>query len=118
MPKILIVDDEAVCTLFLSMALSEEGFDVKMATSADEAIQVGKEFKPNLLITDWMLKDSKDGMQVTRHLTDAIPDLRVIFITGMARDIIRSKLGDTKCDGIIIKPVDLDEMLGLVRQLV
>lgn len=114
--RILVVDDEAVCTMFLSLALQEEGFDVKTAVTADEAIRVGEEFKPHVLITDWMLKDAKDGLHVTRHLTSQLPEMRVIFITGMAREIIRSQLGDTKCDGIVIKPIDLDEILKMIRQ--
>lgn len=113
--KVLVVDDELLCSYFLCLSLEEEGYESRSAASASEAIEIGTEFKPNILITDWMLKDGQDGIDIARALFGLNPDLKIIFITGMASDAIEERVNDIKYLAIIEKPVDLKQIMKILK---
>ena len=112
--KVLIVDDEQVCATFMSLALEAEGFDVKTAYKAADALRIGQEMQPDVLITDWMLKDDQDGIDIAKILMNSFPAMRVIFITGMALDLVETKAAGVPGHSVIVKPVDLDEVIKLL----
>jgi DNA-binding response OmpR family regulator len=115
MKKVLVIDDESVCALFLGSALTQEGYDVKIATRADEALAIADSFHPDALITDWMLKDAKDGIDVARLLTEANSNLKVIFITGMSQEMLKQQAAGLGYSAIVIKPIDVDEIISLLK---
>lgn len=115
MKKILVVDDEAISALFLGSALEEEGFEVRVVTRAEEALIADTEFHPDFLITDWMLKDAKDGVQVATTLLSRNPNLKVIFVTGMAQEMLKTQAANIHYQAIIVKPVDIDAVVQLLR---
>jgi two-component system nitrogen regulation response regulator NtrX len=115
MSKVLVVDDEAVCSGFLALALEAEGFEVKSAIKADEAIAIANTFSPDFLVTDWMLKDSKDGIDIARAVATQVPNLKVIFITGMPKETLVSKAQGINLTGVLVKPIDIDQMVDLLK---
>lgn len=114
-PRILVVDDEAVCTYFLCSSLGEEGYDVRSAASGEEALEVAADFKPELLITDWMLKDGMDGVDVARELHLRDSELKIVFITGMTTEAISEKTGDLPFLAVLEKPIELGDILKLIE---
>ena len=117
MPRVLVVDDEALCVMLLTSALEEEGFEVKGASSGEEAIKIGESFSPELLITDWKLGTSCDGLKVARTLRDADKDLEVIMISGLAAEEIRQQAMDLSIHAVLEKPCGLKEAMLAVRQV-
>lgn len=115
--KILVVDDEVVSTYFLKLYLTDEGFEVMDAARGDEAIEIGLSFKPQVLVTDWMLKDGKDGIDVAKTLYAQDPNLKIIFITGMASDVIEGKASQVPYLGILEKPLDLSEIAESIQKI-
>lgn len=115
MPKVLIVDDEALCSGFLALALEAEGFEAKSAIKADEALSIAVDFAPDFLITDWMLKDSKDGVDIARAVMADVPHLKVIFITGMPKETLLAKADGVRCIGVLVKPVDIGQIVEILR---
>ncbi len=63
MARILVVDDEADIREFLELALRRNGHEVKTATRDLEAYAMGVEFRPEVLVIDWMLGASVDGIE-------------------------------------------------------
>jgi len=53
--KVLLIDDEPTILQFLSLGLTNEGFDIKATQDGIEGINVAKEFKPHIAIVDVML---------------------------------------------------------------
>ena len=115
MKKVLVIDDESVSAVFLGSSLTQEGFDVRIATRADEALSIASVFHPDVLITDWMLKDAKDGTDVARLLRNENSNLEVIFITGMAQEMLKKQAADLPYQAIVIKPIDVEEILNLLK---
>lgn len=113
--KILLVDDEPSCTFFLGTFLQEEGYDVQTSGTGIGAIEIGKSFNPDILVTDWMLKDEKNGLDVAEELLKLNPNLGIIFITGMAADALEGKLGNIPTYKILEKPLDLDQIAQFIR---
>ena len=82
--KILIVDDEPQITRVLKTTLSSQGYSTRTAADGDDALQVIKEWSPDLLITDLRMPNM-DGLQLCRHLRDKIPDSDHRFVGARRR---------------------------------
>ena len=66
-PPILIVDDNALNLKLVRVLLTGEGYDVKTATDAEEALKVLESFSPRLILMDVQLP-GMDGLTLTRKL--------------------------------------------------
>lgn len=118
MARILVVDDDRNCAAFLRLFLTDEGHEVRSAVSGKDAMEAAAVLKPNLLITDWLLKDGTDGLALARSLRKENADLRIIFITGMPERELQAKTRNFGDALIFEKPLDLDRMLPMVNRLV
>ena len=65
--RILVVDDEPNIADLLSAALTFEGYDVGVAATGAEALEMVRTYRPNLVMLDVMLPDL-DGNEVCRRL--------------------------------------------------
>src|SRR4029079_8874745 len=65
--RILIVEDEANIVVSLEFLLGQEGHQVKVATSGEEALELYPTFRPDLVLLDVMLPGI-DGFEVCRRL--------------------------------------------------
>lgn len=121
MPKrVLIVDDEEDAVEFLKAVfeLFPREFLVKTAKNAEDAIAIGLAFKPDVLVTDWLLRDKQDGVDVARVLTFENRALRTVFFTALRRDLLK-KLRETgaEYEAVIEKPIeDFSEIVDAARQ--
>ena len=113
--KILVVDDEPACILFLGIFLQDSGYTVETSKDGTTAIGLHGTFDPEFLITDWMLKDTHDGLDVAHKLLETNPNLKIIFITGMAAESLEEKITGLPPYKIIEKPVNLDNILKIIQ---
>lgn len=116
MPKILIVDDEVISTVVLGEALTEAGYEVKTALTADEGITIGLDFKPHLLISDWKLKDKIDGCEVARTIQAENKDMKVILFSGSSSEELAEEAKDISVFSIMEKPCDINDMMIKVEE--
>ena len=80
-PKILIVDDDDSVRDVISVLLSEEGYDCRVASSADEALGLATGFPMHLVISD-MKMPGHDGLWLLDRLRRDHEDAAVIMLTG------------------------------------
>lgn len=112
---IVVVDDEPAVLDATAMLLILEGFDVVAASSEIEVVTGLSGRTPDLLITDYHLRDEKTGIEVIRSVRDqATIDIPVILVSGDTSDAIVFK--DLKDVSFLTKPVNADEMLSEVRR--
>ncbi len=114
MARVLIVDDEVDIGEFLGIALRRQGHDVRAATGVLEAYRMGVEFRPEVLIVDWKLESSVDGIQVAEVLRAGLPRLQVILITGHFVDALESKAAAAEIHTVLAKPFDLTELTAVL----
>ncbi len=105
--KILIVDDNPTNLKLVRVLLSAEGYDVRTAMDAEEALAAVREFRPRLILMDIQLP-GMDGLTLTRKLK-ADPQTRdsiVVAVTAYAMKGDEARALAAGCDGYIAKPID------------
>src|SRR6516225_4233112 len=78
--SLLVVDDEALTLRTISRALRDEGYEVFLANSGEEALQVYSEEKPDLALVDIVLPGI-DGIEVLRQLKKQNPAAIVLMMS-------------------------------------
>jgi two-component system, cell cycle sensor histidine kinase and response regulator CckA len=114
---ILIVEDDDSLRNLLMKSLTKNGFKTLSAGTGDEAIQSFHKYPPiDLLITDVVLPQMS-GREVAERLTSLRPEMKVLFMSGYAPDII-SNQGVLDADAAFIAKPFTGEMLAQqVREL-
>jgi CheY-like chemotaxis protein len=115
--SILIVDDTPVNLKLVRVLLSRQGFDVRTASTAEEALEVVQTFRPSLVLADIQLP-GMDGLEMTRRLK-ADPNtsgIVVLALTAFAMKGDEQKAFEAGCDGYITKPIDTRSFPALIRQ--
>ena len=80
---VLIVDDEADIRMLISGVLEDEGYHTREAANSDEAFEACSERRPNLVILDIWLQNSKlDGLEILETLHRMYPQVPVVMISG------------------------------------
>lgn len=80
-PSILIVEDESIVVMDLSFRLEEMGYTVAgVADTGEEAIELARKHKPDVVLMDLRLKSDMTGMEAARviEMEAGIP---VVFVT-------------------------------------
>lgn len=104
---ILIVDDNPVNMKLIRILLSGEGYNVRTAADAREALDVLSEIHPSMILMDIQLPGI-DGLELTRRLK-AEPTTRDITILGLTAYAMKGdeeRILGAGCDGYIPKPID------------
>ncbi len=114
-PVVLLVDDQPRNLQLLGNALFKNGYDVALAGSGQEALDIIRESPPDLVLLDVMMP-GMDGFEVCRRLkaADFAPNLEVIFVTAKSQndDILEGfSVGGVD---YITKPIQLPEVLARV----
>lgn len=107
--NILVVEDESIVSKDIQNSLKKIGYNVVgAAATADVAIELIAEHKPDLVLMDIMLKGDKSGIDVADYIkkNHSIP---VVFLTAYADSATFGKAKNTEPYGYIIKPFkDID----------
>ena len=115
---ILIVEDEPSIAELISINLTHAGFSVLRALQADEALQLLRNTKPDLVILDWMMP-GKSGVQFARELrsnpsTQAIP---ILMLTAKGEEADKVLGLDAGADDYVTKPFSPKELVARVKAL-
>ena len=112
-PRILVVEDDQLLAKVICDNLSFDGFDVTRAATAHAAVNLLREFGPDLIVLDVMLPD-RSGFDVfeTLHQGGRTP---IIFLTARGETVDRLRGLRLGADDYVIKPFDLAELLARVH---
>jgi DNA-binding NtrC family response regulator len=114
---ILVADDEALIRQSLRSALTQEGFEVSVAASGQQAWQLFHSGRPDVVLLDLVLGDA-DGLDILRRIRQEAPEAKVLLMS--AYGSIESAVQAMKLGGydFIKKPFDLEEIVVAVRNAV
>jgi signal transduction histidine kinase/DNA-binding response OmpR family regulator len=116
--RILVVDDNEDAAELLASALEIMGYTVRVAHDGPEALKVAAEFDPDLGLLDIGLP-VMDGYELARRLQDD-PGLRrvpLVAVTGYGQPSDRRMSEAAGFDAHLVKPVDIERVSSLIRQL-
>jgi two-component system KDP operon response regulator KdpE len=112
-PHILVVDDEPQITRVLRTTLNAQGYEIRVANDGETALEMLKDFGPDLVITD-LAMPNMNGIELCRNLrrVSQVPIL-VLSVRGEERSKVEAL--DSGADDYITKPFSTGELLARVR---
>lgn len=114
--KILVVDDNEDARVLLAELLTKSGHEVETAEDGLTALQVLEEFQPDVAILDIGLP-GMDGCELARRIRQlpAQAAVRLLALTGYGQAADRSNTRAAGFDVHLVKPLDLQGLLGHLR---
>jgi two-component system response regulator MprA len=115
MTTILVVDDDPKIRSVLGRGLRFEGYDVQIAASGQEALQLARDTTFDLVVLD-LTMPRMDGLEVCRRLRRGV-NVPILMLT--ARSAVADRIVglDSGADDYLTKPFDFEELLAHVRAL-
>lgn len=104
--KVLVIDDESDILELLQYNLKKEGYEVKTSTDGKRAVEIAKDFIPDVILLDIMMPH-QDGVETCRQLRQnpALNNSFIIFLTARAEEYSEVAAFDTGADDYITKPI-------------
>lgn len=116
--KVLIVDDEPNILLSLEFLMKKEGFMVFIARDGEEAFDILKKERPNIVLLDIMMP-KVDGYEVCKYIrhTNEIKDSKVVFLSAKSKEVDMEKGYSVGADLYIPKPFSTRELVKKINML-
>ncbi len=113
--RILVVDDEPQITRVLRTTLSSHGYGIHTASDGDEALEVMRDWTPDLIITD-LAMPNMEGLELCRRVRSksAIP---IIILSVRGEEKTKIEALDAGADDYVTKPFAPNELLARVRAM-
>ena len=111
----LLVEDEALLRMMLFGFLSDFGFEVEQAASADAAwkmVEDGLDF--DLLVTDVRMPGKMDGIELAERVKDKRSDAAIVIMSGYAGT---GRTPVEKFSNFLAKPFTEANLLTLIQRL-
>ena len=120
--KILIIDDEEDVITYLSAFFTDNGFEIISAINGKDGFEKAKTEKPDIITLDVSMPE-ESGVKALRELqnNESTKNTPIIMITGVSTDMkrfIETRKQVHPPEGYFEKPVDRDELLKKVLELV
>ena len=116
--RVLIVDDTRTTQFLHRRLLEDEGYEVEVAVNGEDALVKVRDFMPDLVLMDVMMP-GMDGIECCLRIreSEVLLDVKIIMVTSVAESPRIDEAFAAGCDDYIVKPVDKDELLGKVKDL-
>jgi len=111
---LLVVEDEGIIAMHIENTLTNAGYTVTLAGSAEEALQKASERLPVLALLDIMLAGDKDGVWTAAALTERF-DIPIVFLTGHADEKTVERAKATRPYGYVLKPFHERQLVTTVE---
>jgi len=111
--RVLAVDDETQITRVLRTSLSVQGYDVRTANDGEMALEIMKDWTPQLIITD-LAMPNMNGIQLCRRVR-ATSEVPIIVLSVRNQEQQKIEALDAGADDYVTKPFSMNELLARVR---
>jgi len=119
MKKILIVDDQVEVRELVGVTLRVEDYQIFQAKSGEEAIEIAKAEKPELIIMDIMMPGGMDGLEATRILKND-PETKgctIVMLSAKGQDEDRKKGFEAGADDYFSKPFSPMALIDKIEEI-
>jgi DNA-binding response OmpR family regulator len=112
--RVLLIDDDEGIRELVSVALSEEGYEIFTAPSGDVGLDMAVAERPDVILLDTRMP-GMDGWEFARRYRESgHTHAPLIILTAI--DQPEQTAIDIGADGYLAKPFDLDDLSAIVRQ--
>jgi two-component system phosphate regulon response regulator PhoB len=114
--RILVVEDESAIAELVSLNLRHAGYEVTIATNADQAQAAVDGVLPDLVVLDWMLP-GRSGIELAKRWRgqQRTRELPIVMLTARASEADTVAGLDVGADDYITKPFSVNELLARIR---
>jgi two-component system chemotaxis response regulator CheY len=112
--RVLVVDDSGLARRRVRGILETAGYEVLEAEDGMAAIESYFVSKPDIVLLDLVMKGMY-GLEVLQRLRELDPDARVIVVSADVQTSSHELVAQGGAAGFLVKPVDPNEVLALVR---
>jgi excisionase family DNA binding protein len=116
-PLVLVVDDDARLREYMRVNLEIEGYTVREAASAEQALEAISDQAPDLVLLD-VVMPGVDGWQLLQSLQERHGSLPVIMFSGKVDENSMAEAEERGARGFVGKPFDPQELLNRAKALV
>ena len=113
MQHILLIEDDALVALGLSMTLKQPGSRVSHATNGQEGFDIYHRERVDLVITDLNMP-VMDGYAIIRTLREESPEIKIVVAAGVDRTKIEDCLRSMGITSILTKPIVPTKLINTV----
>ena len=115
--SILVVDDNLDNRDLTRILLECEGYEVRLAEDAAQALGMFETYRPKLILMDVQMP-GMDGLELTRRLRQkpALQDVIIVALSAYAMAAEKVNALAAGCDGYITKPINTRTFVGTVGQ--
>lgn len=115
-PIVLVADDERVIADTLVIILNQAGFDATAAYSGTKAVELARNLKPNMLISDVIMPDLS-GIEVAILVRSLLPACKILLFSGQAAtaDLLDKARAQGHEFEILAKPVHPQDLLAKLK---
>jgi len=116
--KILVVDDEPDILKLAVMRLESSGYEVLMAQTGEETLELLEKTTPDLILLDLLLPKMQGDVLCKKIKSD--PKLKHIPVILFTASSIRvpARVGEIGADDYIVKPFEPDELLFKIKKFI
>jgi PAS domain S-box-containing protein len=114
--RILVVDDNDDARMLLADVLGELGHDVRVAGDGGAALEVIRDFRPEIGLLDIGLP-GMDGYELATKLRPALPGVRLIALSGYGQPADHARSQAAGFDRHLVKPVEVRRLLDAMAEL-
>lgn len=113
--KIMIVEDESIVAMDLSLRLQKEGYEVTgVADNSEEAISLFTETNPDLVLMDINIIGQQDGIQ-TAGAIKKIREVPLIFLTAFSQSEYVNRAKEVNPSAYLVKPFNNDSLYTSIQ---
>lgn len=116
-PLVLVVDDDARLRELMRVNLELEGYAVREASSADEALEALEDQAPELVLLD-VVMPGVDGWQMLQRMQERHGSIPVIMFSGKVDDTTAADAESRGARAFVGKPFDPQQLIEKAKQLV
>jgi excisionase family DNA binding protein len=116
-PLVLVVDDDPRLREFMRINLTMEGYSVREAASAEEALEAIEGSAPELVLLD-VVMPGVDGWQMLQRMQERHGSIPVIMFSGKVDENSAAEAEERGARGFVGKPFDPQQLIERAKQLV
>jgi two-component system KDP operon response regulator KdpE len=114
---VLVVDDDARLREYMRVNLEMEGYTVREAAGAEEALRAIEDGAPDLVLLD-VVMPGVDGWQMLQRMQERYGSIPVIMFSGQIDERSASDAEERGARGFVGKPFDPQQLIERAKQLV
>jgi len=118
--RVLVVDDDRAIVEMLVELLERDGrFEVQTAVTGFDAGLRTKEFRPDIIVLDYMLPDINGNVVIQTIRDDSsLQDVKIIIVSGVVNREDVQNLLDSGADDFLQKPFSIEQLVRRITELV